>query len=184
MEKESWSILRMGQCLQDLPHPICDNAQCHLRMVVTGGHRRQIGSNLILMLHGHQTMLVLRVSFGIIWEKVQISFTTVLAHSPSPEHAEMIAINEGLHLVERFGYTNQTLESDCKVVINQLGHVHQQILSLVNMWFVVLSLIFCSPQCQHSNTFISCSCRFYLPSNVSMEVVLLFISTVVPANLI
>lgn len=42
-------------------------------------------------------------------ERVQISFTTALAHSHSPEHAETIAIREGLRLAERFGYTNFTL---------------------------------------------------------------------------
>lgn len=52
-------------------------------------------------------------------------------------------------MVERFGYTNYILESDCKIVIDQLltrfgtldplGHIHQQILSLIDRQSVFLS---------------------------------------------
>ncbi|KAI5649120.1 hypothetical protein M9H77_35125 [Catharanthus roseus] len=50
-------------------------------------------------------------------------------------HAETIAIRESLRLTRRFGYTNYTVESDCKAIIDQLqarsgilgslGHIHQ-----------------------------------------------------------
>lgn len=67
--------------------------------------------------------------------RVWISSSTALAHSHSPEHVETIAIWDGLRLAKRFGYANFTLESDCKVAIDQLlsrsdllstlGHVHK-----------------------------------------------------------
>lgn len=67
--------------------------------------------------------------------KVRLLFTVALAHLYSPKHAETIAIWEGLRQGRRFGYTNCTLENDCKGVIDQLlarsgtlvslGHIHQ-----------------------------------------------------------
>lgn len=50
--------------------------------------------------------------------RVRISFMVALAHSHSLEHAETVAIHEGLRLAENFDYSNYTLERDCKVVID------------------------------------------------------------------
>lgn len=60
----------------------------------------------------------------------------------------MFAVHEGLSQAEIFSYTNYTLESDCKMVIDQLltqseslnslGHIHRQIISLVDRQSVVL----------------------------------------------
>lgn len=83
--------------------------------------------------------------------RMRFSFTIALASSHSPKHVEMIAIVEGFRMAERFGYTNYTLESDCKGVIDQLrarlgflsslGHIHQRILDLVDRQSIVLSFV-------------------------------------------
>ncbi|KAI5661614.1 hypothetical protein M9H77_20937 [Catharanthus roseus] len=82
--------------------------------------------------------------------RVRILFTVASMLSHAPEYAETVAIREGLILARKFGYTNYILENDCKVVIDKLlarfgtlvplGHIHQQILSLIDRQFVILSI--------------------------------------------
>ncbi|KAI5676888.1 hypothetical protein M9H77_07838 [Catharanthus roseus] len=83
--------------------------------------------------------------------QVRLSFTTKLVHSTSPGHFETVAIQEGLWLAERFGYSGFILENDCKGVVDQLrsrsgplgllGHIHEQIFSLVDKLNVSLSFV-------------------------------------------
>lgn len=46
--------------------------------------------------------------------QVRFFFTRKLVHSPSAEHAKIVAIREGFRLAERFGYPCFVVESDCK----------------------------------------------------------------------
>lgn len=69
---------------------------------------------------------------------MRFSFTMALAYSHSPEHAETIAIREGLRQAERFGYTNYILESDCKGIIDQLLAWSRTLGSLVTGKFTLL----------------------------------------------
>lgn len=51
--------------------------------------------------------------------RVHLAFTMALTHLCSPQHAETVAIREGLCQAEIFGYINCTFESDCKGVCDQ-----------------------------------------------------------------
>lgn len=73
---------------------------------------------------------------------VQISFTIALAHSSSPEYAKTITIREGLHLAERFGYTNYTLKSDCKKWLFISFYPNQNITILQNIFIDKIFLLF------------------------------------------
>ncbi|KAI5682389.1 hypothetical protein M9H77_03617 [Catharanthus roseus] len=78
---------------------------------------------------------------------IRLSFTVASTLSHSSEHEETLAIREGFRLAGRFDYTNYILESECKVVIDQLlarsgilgplEHIHEQILSLIDRQSVI-----------------------------------------------
>lgn len=118
-------------------------------------------------------------------------FTNFLEYLPSPEHAETVAICEGLCSAKRFGYTSFTLESDCKGFIDQLksrswvlsslGHVHTQIHALVDR-LIVLSFARCITNVPIH--LLAAKAVLTYPSNVWMEVMQDFITTAIQADLI
>ncbi|KAI5661195.1 hypothetical protein M9H77_20518 [Catharanthus roseus] len=136
--------------------------------------------------------IILQATDVSVVPSVPVGGISCKANSHSPEHAEMIAIWEGLCLAKRFGYTNYIIESNCKVFIDQLqaqsgilsslGHIHQQILSLVDRQSVVLSFSLYDANIP-THLLAAQSVSTYL-SNVWFEVVPYFISTVVQADLI
>lgn len=87
---------------------------------------------------------LIRDHFG----RVRISFTVALTLSHSQERTETVAIRESFRLARKFGYTNYTLERDCKMFVDQLlarseilgplGHIHQQIVFLIDRQSVIL----------------------------------------------
>ncbi|KAI5663767.1 hypothetical protein M9H77_23090 [Catharanthus roseus] len=116
--------------------------------------------------------------------QVQLSFTMKLVHLTSPEHAETVAIREGLRLVERFGYSGSILESDCKGVFDQLrtrsgslgllGHIYEHIFSLVDKLNVSLCFVRLYANVSAHTLVVMAISTYY--SNVWMEMVPLCIA--------
>lgn len=61
---------------------------------------------------------------------MHIAFVGIIAQSCSTEHAETIAVREGLKLAAHFGYSGFNIGSECKGVINQLQSRSEALSSL------------------------------------------------------
>lgn len=120
------------------------------RMDVTGELQIQGSSSLMWMLRSEDSAGI----GGLIRShpgQVRIAFTRRLMHSPFLEHAETVAIQEGLRLAQRFSFFVFTVQSDCRGVIDQLksrlavlgslGYIHSQIFSQVDRLNISLSFV-------------------------------------------
>ncbi|KAI5675866.1 hypothetical protein M9H77_06816 [Catharanthus roseus] len=157
--------------------PIRSNVQLPIALTQDGCHSRPQDSNRFKL---NVDAAWIAVGAGVVdliryhSGRVRLSIIVALDFSHSSEHAETVVIREGFRMAERFGYTHYILESDCKVVIDQLltrletlgplGHIHEQILSLIHRQSVILL-----SERRHNNVpahLLAAQAVFIYPSNV------------------
>ncbi|KAI5683318.1 hypothetical protein M9H77_04546 [Catharanthus roseus] len=123
-----------------------------------------------------------KAGFGVLFEVTKaecVLHSQAPLQASSPEHAETIAVCEGLKLAERFGYSCFTIEIDCKGVINQLQshsgalspleHKRRQIFTFIDRLQVLLS--FARRNANVLVYLLTAKAISNYPSNIWMEVV-------------